>query len=334
MQDKAPPFQSSDKKRIRNASMLAVVGTMGPAPKKQDTDEPADNTNKAGDNDGEYDDNELLVSFRSIKETPKQSINDFWGSPKTSAPSAARRVSGEASGKWAPGPADQQVESELGHRFELLEPSQLAIWIRDPEVREQILTVDVRGRDWVGGHIPLSINLRTSEVVRHPESLLRQTRRNRIHHLVFTCMYSVLRARKCALAVERAQLEEQKEGNAFSRIRISLLQGGMHAWINHFVGVNQVAAQTHPKANPYIDGFDASCWCDGGPSQGGLVHVMDALWSSGGQKALSDALNAVLETLLTKQRENASTDVSAAASAQVSRRGSSDRTAADQGAAE
>merc|ERR1712039_466047 len=153
--------------------------------------------------------------------------------------------------------------------------------------------VDVRGRDWTGGHVPSSINLRTSEICTHPASLLMHCRRNRIHHIIFTCMYSVLRARKCAVAVETAQLEEQRAGLGAYRIRISLLAGGVHRWINHLVG-----AVGNARNNPYIDGFDPECWCDGGPSQGGLVHVMDALWSAGGQKALSQALTAELESLL------------------------------------
>merc|ERR1719401_2072502 len=181
-----------------------------------------------------------------------------------------------------------------------MEPWKVALWLKDSEMREDILVVDVRGRDWVGGHIASSVNLRTSEVVRHPEDLILQCRRNRIHHIIFTCMYSVLRARKCAMAVERAQQEEQKSGNAFYRIRISLLEGGVHAWVNHFVKMcsGDTAAQ-----NAYIDGFDPECWCDGGPSQGGLVHVMDALWSSGGQKALSDALTAELVSLAALQED-------------------------------
>merc|ERR1712032_1518757 len=132
----------------------------------------------------------------------------------------------------------------------------------------------------------------TSEVVRHPGSLLSQCQRHRIHHIVFTCMYSVLRARKCAVAVEMAQQEEQRAGQGAYRIRLSLLQGGMHAWVNHFV---EKTDMSFPRR--YIDGFDPQMWSDGGPTQGGLVHVMDALWSSGGQKALSDALIQELESL-------------------------------------
>merc|ERR1719387_1133379 len=76
------------------------------------------------------------------------------------------------------------------------------------------------------------------------------------------------------------------------RPRVSLLAGGMHAWINCFVPRDTMA-----PSRKYVEGFDPEMWCDGGPSQGGLVHVMDALWSQGGQKALSMALQTELESL-------------------------------------
>merc|ERR1712151_1229268 len=104
------------------------------------------------------------------------------------------------------------------------------------------------------------------------------------------------------------------------KIRISVLQGGMHGWINYFAGMSSATVSPHSKIfNPYIDGFDPECWGSGdGPAQGGgLVHVMDALWSSGGQKALSDALTAELETLL--QKQDMSNQTSAAHSASGSR---------------
>merc|ERR1711920_963498 len=58
-----------------------------------------------------------------------------------------------------------------------------------------------------------------------------------------------------------------------------------------------ICSQEKPPSN-FLADFDPAMWSDGGPSQGGLVHVMDALWSSGGQKALSQALTAELESLL------------------------------------
>merc|ERR1712217_276778 len=83
----------------------------------------------------------------------------------------------------------------------------------------------------------------------------------------------------------------------------------MHGWVNHLGGTPSVSGQS----NPYIDSFDPECWCDGGPSQGGLVHVMDALWSSGGQKALSQALTAELESLLVlRDRQSNASQISSA----------------------
>merc|ERR1719506_708165 len=75
---------------------------------------------------------------------------------------------------------DQVTEGDLCHRFEMVQPVTLAEWLANSETREQILVVDARGRDWVGAHIPLSINLRTSEICNHPESLISQCQRNRI----------------------------------------------------------------------------------------------------------------------------------------------------------
>lgn len=291
--------QARTGKRIRNASMLAIVSAP-PAPAKQNTDMPLskskdkkdDDKNEEKKNEDSSDEerpeeNELSVSFRHIAEEPDAAPQNT-DSEKVSAQNASGSI---------PKALDEQVESDLGHRFELVEPWQLAQMLRNREVREQILTVDVRGRDWVGGHIPSSINLHTSEVVRHPESLVMQCLRNRIHHLIFTCMYSVLRARKSALAIEQAQQDAQKAGLQTYRIRISLLAGGMHAWVNRFILIQ-------PQKS-LVQDWDEDCWIDGGPSQGGLVHVMDALWSQGGQKALSDALTAELSTLLaTRGRES------------------------------
>merc|ERR1712113_531551 len=130
-----------------------------------------------------------------------------------------------------------------------------------------------------------------------------ECRQNRIQTVIFTCMYSVLRARKSAAAVEQVQSEERKAGSAPYRIRTCLLRGGVHAWVNHFVGTTALAANTvdrHALSQHLVD-FDQALWSDGGPSQGGLVHVMDALWSSGGQKALSDALTQELCALQAAQ---------------------------------
>jgi len=250
--------------------------------------------------------NELAVSFCSIQNSrlgsQRGSISGMSnpGSDGVS-PTADTPVGGSSSGTGEGG-QEEQVEAKLGHRFDLVEPETLGLMLKDFNVREQLLVVDVRGRDWNGGHIPSSINLRTSEVVQHPEALLAQCRQNRIHDVIITCMYSVLRARKCAAALERAQLDEQRAGHAPYRVRIHLLRGGMHAWVNHYVGPSVDATREAVVERDFLVDFDPEMWSDGGPSQGGLVHVMDALWSSGGQKALSDALTEELSALQALQK--------------------------------
>lgn len=292
-------------KRIRNASMLAVVGRAAPAPGKQNTHSgDNDDTKSEGSDNGkpEESENELHVSFRSLNQMSNGQMEvEFSG--------VAGRTAPEDAGQF---PLDVQAENELCHRFELTQPWELAEMLQNPDSREQVLVVDARGRDWVGAHIPLSINLRTSEICSHPESLLKQCFRNRINHLVFTCMYSVLRARKSAVAVQGAQQEAHNAGLQPYRIRISLLAGGMHGWVNYWINNGKDVE----RQNPYIQDFDQACWCDGGPSQGGLVHVMDALWSEGGQQALSDALVAELSALAS---------FSSPSSANASRRVSTDK---------
>lgn len=284
-------------KRIRNASMLAVVGRAAPAPSKQNVDEAAPDEKKAQKNAGEDSDedkpeeNELHISFQNLQRPPFPDIRESM-ELEVHQKSDDDYTANEDDCNAGRRPLDMQVETELGHRFELVQPWELGQVLTDPEKREQVLVVDARGRDWVGGHIPLGINLRTSEITSHPESLIKQCLRNRIEHLVFTCMYSVLRARKSAVAVQRAQDEAHRAGFQPYRIRISLLAGGMHGWVNYWI--NRVDME---NKNPYMQDWDAACWCDGGPSQGGLVHVMDALWDKGGQQALSDALVAELSKL-------------------------------------
>jgi len=176
-----PPPEPHNGKRIRNASMLAIVGSVACAPQKQDTDATLVEHKKAvekkgtpGEDDSDEEapeENELSVSFKNIvqgseTDTPEVAI----------AMSPEKRTSDlpgmPGAGSMDNSSLDKQVENNLSTQFELIEPWQMAAWLKSRSMREQILVVDVRGRDWVGGHIPSSINLHTSEVVRHPESLL------------------------------------------------------------------------------------------------------------------------------------------------------------------
>jgi rhodanese-related sulfurtransferase len=287
--------EKARKKRIRNASTLLMVGGKGPTPGSAAPDDDEE------EQDERTAENELAVSFCAIQSSQLDSQLDSRRGSQAGSTAGSETPMCEGSTPMGrlgqENGGEQEVEAALGHRFDFVEPRALGVMLHDSEVREHLLVVDVRGRDWVGGHIPSSINLRTLEVLNHPQSLLAQCRQNRIHKVIFTCMYSVLRARKCAAALERAQAEEQKAGmHAPYRIKIYLLRGGMHAWVNHYVE----PSGTVLKGNEFLLNFEPDMWSDGGPSQGGLVHVMDALWSSGGQKALSDALTQELKSLQAK----------------------------------
>lgn len=74
-----------------------------------------------------------------------------------------------------------------------LPPGSPVIDVRDPLP----LVIDVRGRDHEGGHIPGSIHVSTSSVVTNTGYLMAEIRSRKVRTVVFTCMYSVLRARKC-----------------------------------------------------------------------------------------------------------------------------------------
>ena len=81
---------------------------------------------------------------------------------------------------------------------------------------------------------------------------------------------------------------EQKSKHAPYPIRVSILTGGFHGWMNFFASsCNGIVSLKKPD---YVVDFDPKHWSDCGPKAGGLVHVMDALWTEGGKQALSDAL--------------------------------------------
>jgi len=42
-----------------------------------------------------------------------------------------------------------------------------------------------------------------------------------------------------------------------------------------------------------VEEFDGECWTDCGRERGGFVHMMDAVWSNGGQKLLLNALQEI-----------------------------------------
>lgn len=188
--------------------------------------------------------------------------------------------------------------SELdGEVFTRIPPDELAVKLATGSVQ----VIDVRGRDFKGGHIPDCAHVRTSSILENPASVLEicSNRPVEVKDIVFTCMYSKLRAPRCASAVAR-HLQRSPENYPASFV-VSILQGGMHGWVNHWHKKN-----TREEFSKQVEDFDSTIWqdcADVGRSEGqlftyGLVHSMDAVWSEGGQKELALALEDALRDRL------------------------------------
>ena len=138
--------------------------------------------------------------------------------------------------------------------------------------------VDVRGRDFAGGHIAQSVNLRATAVQKAPQEFVEEVMSRKITHVVFTCMYSVMRAPQCARAV--ADVARQLQNGP----KISVLEKGLHGWMNQW-------RHSHFFAE-YVHAYDPDLWMDAPSrvSEGGVVHVMDVIWTRKGHIQLVNAL--------------------------------------------
>jgi Cdc25 family phosphatase len=150
---------------------------------------------------------------------------------------------------------------------------------------EGVEVVDVRGTDFQGGHIPGCQHIKASEIREEPELFLDGVIERQMTHVIFTCMYSAVRAPQCANAVSEA-------AKAYANPpRFSILSKGIHGWVNTFVN-------DRDKFGTFVKDFDSDLWMDAENdlSEGGLVHVMDVIWSKKGQAIVAS----VLEKLLRK----------------------------------
>eukprot|EP00392_Amoebophrya_sp_AT5.2_P002172 g2177.t1 len=173
--------------------------------------------------------------------------------------------------------------------IETVQPTELQrlLQAQNPEV----VVIDVRGRDHEGGHIPNSIWIKTNGVIANPGFLMAEIRARKVTSVVFTCMYSVLRARRCCSALAQYQQKERLESkHAGYLIKIQILAGGFHGWLNHFLNQGD-------HGEKQIEDYTKSCWTKATDDIGnlGYVHVMDALWSEAGQKKLIKNLEEELE---------------------------------------
>jgi hypothetical protein len=171
-----------------------------------------------------------------------------------------------------------------------------------------LLVVDVRGRDFKGGNIPNVKHMRTSSVVDEPGDLLDLCRRDGVKDMVFTCMYSKLRAVKCATAVVKYMHKRRRRDPSISADddpTASILTEGMHGWVNHW--------HKTPRFSELVVNFDESVWeeCKSHDAKQtavyGLVHNMDAVWSEGGKKELALALEDALRERITQGDSDVST---------------------------
>merc|ERR1719161_2073521 len=73
-----------------------------------------------------------------------------------------------------------------------------------------LLVVDVRGKDFKGGHVPGALHFMSRALVEAPEDLFRRCCLERVTRVVFYCMYSIQRAPGCACEFA-AYLQRWKE---------------------------------------------------------------------------------------------------------------------------
>lgn len=95
--------------------------------------------------------------------------------------------------------------SSSSSRFDQVTHEQLASMIL--EKKDELLVVDVRGKDFCGGNIPGGINIRTRHIQDNPGLLVKRAINGRVKYVVFTCMYSVLRAITCSVALTQWMAE-------------------------------------------------------------------------------------------------------------------------------
>merc|ERR1712046_536060 len=155
---------------------------------------------------------------------------------------------------------------------------------------QDVLVIDVRGLDFEGGHIPRAQNLRVTQISSRPQALIDSLRSQSIRHVVFSCMYSVMRAPQCAVTLANALKEEEPGDGKLPEIAISVLKGGIHGWVNRW----RYDADFATMVLDFQDDF----WIDASSTtvEGGFVHVHDVIWSEQGSRHLVGALESLVQS--------------------------------------
>eukprot|EP00392_Amoebophrya_sp_AT5.2_P001966 g1971.t1 len=176
------------------------------------------------------------------------------------------------------------------NNFEQLTHEELAGLIEKKE--PGLLVIDVRGRDFCGGNVPGARNMRTRAIQDDPESLIDDLVKGGVQHVVFTCMYSVLRAITVAGCLSQCMAENPRNRS----FKMSILKEGFHGWFNYWIRKEDEENQgSQNMIEKWVANYDVTKWVEQEGTGGGktFVHVMDAVWSDKGHQLLVNALQEI-----------------------------------------
>merc|ERR1712176_649084 len=100
------------------------------------------------------------------------------------------------------------------------------------------------------------MGMRATSILENPSAVVGLCKLSgNMQHVVFTCMYSKLRAPRCATALTK---QLQRAPAEDSSLVVLILQGGIHGWVNHWHKTGSVA-----NLEKYVAEFDPAVWQDG-----------------------------------------------------------------------
>ena len=142
--------------------------------------------------------------------------------------------------------------------FIKIDPTNLSKMMND----NNVVIVDVRDEDYIGGHIKGSIRLSFGEFEQKVDELVKTLiKEQKKDTIVFTCMYSEQRGPSCACTFTEA-LEKQDA----KHVKVYVLSGGFHGWLKAFAARSDVS--------DYISEVDEAQWRR--DMLGNYLHVLDS----------------------------------------------------------
>ncbi|KAJ1658125.1 Cdc25 phosphatase Ibp1 [Dispira simplex] len=118
---------------------------------------------------------------------------------------------------------------------EYIEPEELAALLQDPtkKAQQDYLVIDVRSDDYLGGHIPNSINIPAGQFRDYTSYLV--TNYAHLPLIVVHCALSQVRGPKTARILQEALVSHSTaQGLTSVPTRVRVLRGGITHWIYHY----------------------------------------------------------------------------------------------------